>query len=49
MHTFGGGIGYRASRRTRYGFNVDEYRRTSNRVLLQYNGLTMGVSVTYEF
>jgi hypothetical protein len=49
MRTFGAGIGYHASRRTRYGFNVDDYRRTSNRVLQQYNGLTMGVSVTYEF
>ena len=49
MHSYGGGIVYRAARRMRVGFNVDEYRRTSTLALRQYNGLTFGTSVTYGF
>jgi hypothetical protein len=49
MQYYGGGLGYRAARRTRIGFNVDQYRRTSGVELRQYNGLTFGTSVTYGF
>jgi putative beta-barrel porin BBP2 len=49
VHSFGGGLGYRMARRTRIGFNVDESRRTSGVALRQYDGLTIGTSVTYGF
>jgi hypothetical protein len=49
MHWFGGGLGYRAGRRMRIGFNVDQYHRTSSVALRQYDGLTFGTSVTYGF
>ncbi len=49
MRTLGAGIAYRAARRTRIGFNVDDYRRTSDLDLREYNGLQFGASVTYGF
>jgi len=49
MHSYGGGVAYRAARRMRIGFNVDQYRRTSSLALRQYEGLTFGTSVTYGF
>jgi hypothetical protein len=49
MRSFGGSLAYRAARRTRVAFNVDQYHRTSSLALRQYDGLTFGTSVTYGF
>jgi putative beta-barrel porin BBP2 len=49
VHSYGGGFGYRLARQTRIGFNVDQTRRTSGVALRDYNGLTIGTSVTYGF
>src|SRR5262249_36962131 len=47
VRMFGGGLGDRAARRTRVGFNADYYGRRSERLLGDYDGLVIGVSVTY--
>jgi hypothetical protein len=49
MRWVGGSVGYRSARRMRMAFNVDDYRRTSDAELREYNGLTFGISVTYGF
>jgi len=49
VRMFGGGLGYRAARRTRVGFNADYYGRRSDRLLREYDGLLIGMSVTYVF
>jgi hypothetical protein len=49
VRMFGGGLGYRATRRTRVGLNVDYSGRRSDRLLREYDGLLMGMSATYAF
>jgi hypothetical protein len=46
---FGGGIGYKVGPDTRLGFNVDYYRRTSDRHAREYKGFRAGTSLTYGF
>jgi hypothetical protein len=49
VRMFGGGLGYRAARRTRVGFNVDYNGRRSDRLLRQYDGAVMGMTATHVF
>ncbi len=49
VRTYGGSVGYRTSRDLRVAFNVDNAHRSSAVDVRQYNGLRMGVSVTYGF
>jgi hypothetical protein len=45
----GGGIGYRFSRDTRLGFNVDYVRRKSPFDSRAFNGIRAGASISYAF
>jgi len=47
VNNFGGGIGYRLSRDTRLGFNVEQDHRASVLANHRYTGLRYGFSVTY--
>jgi len=47
--TYGGGIGYHLGRDVRWGFNVDQYHRTSDLTARRYGALRYGTSVTYGF
>jgi Putative beta-barrel porin 2 len=47
VYTYGAGVGYRLGRDMRLGLNIDRYRRTSDRLTRDYNGLRVGASVTY--
>jgi hypothetical protein len=49
VRTFGGGIGYRLGRDMRWGFNLDDYRRTSDVTSRGFDALRFGTSVTYGF
>src|SRR5262249_21723474 len=49
VRMFGGGLGYRAARRTRVGFNADYYGRRSDRLLREYDGLLIGMAGTDGF
>jgi Putative beta-barrel porin 2 len=45
--SFGGGAGYHIGTDVRVGFNVDKQKRTSDDVFHSYEGLRVGVSLTY--
>lgn len=47
LFTVGAGAGYRLGPTTRVGVNVDNYRRRSDRNAREYDGLRVGMSVTY--
>ena len=49
VQAYGGGVGYRAGKTLRVGFNVDQQKRKSRVALSQYEGLRFGTSVTYGF
>jgi hypothetical protein len=49
VHTYGGGIGYRAGNNVRIGFDIDQQHRASPELNRDYRGLRAGASVTYGF
>ena len=49
VRTYGGSIGYRLGPQATVSFDVDHQRRQSPREGQQYQGLKMGMSVTYGF
>jgi hypothetical protein len=47
--TYGGGVGYHLANSLRIGFNADQIRRDSAVPSRQYERLTYGASLTYDF
>lgn len=49
LRLFGGGVGYRFSKGTRFGFDVEQQQRISDAPGRAYAGLRFGTSVRYGF